>query len=53
MKRLESMAAAVKRTDLHDFKSGDTIKVHVRVLEGEKERIQVFEGIVIGIKGSG
>lgn len=53
MKRLEALAAAEKRDDLPDFKTGDTIKVHVRVIEGEKERIQVFEGVVIGIKGSG
>ncbi|MFC1500621.1 50S ribosomal protein L19 [Candidatus Zixiibacteriota bacterium] len=53
MKRLEALAAVEKRTDLPDFKTGDSVKVHVRVVEGEKERIQIFEGIVIGIKGSG
>ena len=53
MKRVEAIALGEKRTDLPDFKSGDTIKVHVRVVEGEKERIQIFEGVVIGIKGSG
>jgi len=53
MKRFEAVAMGEKRTDLPDFKPGDTIKVHVRVVEGEKERIQIFEGIVIGIKGSG
>ena len=53
MKRFEAIAMGEKRTDLPDFKSGDTIKVHVRVVEGEKERIQIFEGVVIGIKGSG
>ena len=53
MKRFEAIAMSEKRTDLPDFKSGDTIKVHVRVVEGEKERIQIFEGVVIGIKGSG
>jgi large subunit ribosomal protein L19 len=53
MKRLEAIATSEKRTDLPDFKPGDTVKVHVRVVEGEKERVQVFEGIVIGIKGSG
>lgn len=35
------------RTDLPDFKAGDTIKVHVRIVEGQKERIQVFQGTVI------
>ncbi len=53
MKRLEALAAVEKRTDLPDFKTGDMVKVHVRVVEGEKERIQIFEGVVIGIKGSG
>ncbi len=53
MKRMEALAAVEKRTDHPDFMSGDTVTVHVRVVEGEKERIQIFEGIVIGIKGSG
>lgn len=35
------------RMDLPGFKSGDTVKVHVRIIEGEKERIQVFQGVVI------
>lgn len=35
------------------FQVGDSVKVHVRVVEGDKERIQIFSGIVIGIKGSG
>jgi len=41
------------KTDLPDFNPGDHIKVHVRVIEGEKERIQPFEGDVISIRGSG
>ena len=41
------------RTDLPSFKSGDTVKVHVRVKEAEKERIQVFEGVVIRKKRGG
>mgnify|MGYP001062107255 CR=1 FL=1 len=53
MKRLEAIATAQNRTDLPAFKPGDTVKVHVRVLEGEKERIQVFEGTVISIRGGG
>lgn len=36
-----------------DFRPGDTIKVHVRVIEGEKERSQVFQGVVTNIRGSG
>ena len=39
------------RTDLPEFRVGDTIKVNVRIIEGKRERIQAFEGIVIAIKG--
>ncbi len=39
------------RQDLPDFGPGDTVRVHVKVREGEKERIQVFEGVVIGRRG--
>jgi large subunit ribosomal protein L19 len=41
------------RTGLTEFRPGDTIKVHVKIKEGEKERIQVFEGTVIARKNSG
>lgn len=41
------------RTDIPDFAPGDTLKVHVRVVEGNRERVQVFQGAVIRIKGSG
>ena len=41
------------RTDIPDFGPGDTLKVHVRVVEGSKERIQVFQGAVIGRQGDG
>ncbi len=41
------------KTDLPEFAPGDTLRVHVRVIEGEKERIQVFEGDVIQRKGTG
>ena len=40
------------RDDVPEFRAGDTVKVHVRVVEGERERIQVFEGIVIRRRGS-
>jgi large subunit ribosomal protein L19 len=53
MKRLSSVASSQVRTDLPDFGPGDTVRVHVRVVEGEKERIQVFEGVVISLRGSG
>lgn len=41
------------KEDLPEFAPGDTVNVHVRVVEGEKERIQQFQGVVIGFKGSG
>ena len=41
------------RTDVPAFGPGDTLKVHVRVVEGTRERVQVFQGVVIRIKGSG
>ncbi|MFC1491484.1 50S ribosomal protein L19 [Nitrospinota bacterium] len=41
------------RKDIPDFGPGDTVRVHVRILEGDKERIQVFEGFVIGRRGGG
>ena len=41
------------KTDLTSFGVGDSIRVHTRVIEGEKERIQIYAGIVIGRKGSG
>jgi len=40
------------RDDLPDFRAGDTVRVHVRVVEGERERVQVFEGVVIRRRGS-
>jgi large subunit ribosomal protein L19 len=45
MKLVESLA--INRTDIPSFSPGDTIKVHVKVKEGDKERIQVFQGLVI------
>ncbi|HKG11594.1 MAG TPA: 50S ribosomal protein L19 [Gaiellaceae bacterium] len=41
------------RTDIPQFKAGDTVRVHFRVIEGQRSRIQVFEGIVIKRQGSG
>ena len=40
------------RDNVPDFRPGDTVKVHVRVVEGERERVQIFEGIVIRRRGS-
>ena len=41
------------KSDIPDFHSGDTVRVHVRVIEGDKERTQIFEGIVIQRRGGG
>ncbi|PYV48160.1 MAG: 50S ribosomal protein L19, partial [Acidobacteria bacterium] len=44
---IEKLLARTKRTDLPDFAPGDTIRVQVKIKEGEKERLQAFEGVVI------
>ena len=44
---IDRLIAKTRRTDLPEFKSGDTVRVHVKIKEGEKERVQVFEGLVI------
>src|SRR2546422_10060217 len=44
---IEKLLAKSKRTDLPDFVPGDTIRVHVKIKEGDKERLQAFEGVVI------
>jgi large subunit ribosomal protein L19 len=46
---LERVKKAQMRTDRPDFKPGDTVRVHVKIKEGDKERIQVFEGTVIAV----
>jgi len=53
MDKLREIVEDQIRTDLPKFKSGDRIRVHVRVIEGDKERVQPFEGNVISLKGSG
>ena len=50
---IEKIEQEQLKTDLVDFRVGDTVKVHTRVLEGGKERIQLFAGIVIARKGQG
>jgi len=47
MRAIEQLEKEQMRMDVPDFRAGDTVKVHVKIKEGEKERIQVFEGIVI------
>jgi len=53
MDKINLVTAGQLRTDLPKFNVGDTISVSVKVIEGDKERIQQFKGIVMGIKGSG
>ena len=53
MKRLEAVRTENLRDDIPDFRPGDTVRVSVRVREGEKERLQAFEGVCIGRRGSG
>jgi large subunit ribosomal protein L19 len=50
---IESLEQRHVRTDLPRFKAGDTVRVHFKVIEGNRQRIQVFEGIVIKRQGSG
>ena len=53
MNPIDRIEAEQFRKDVPAFKPGDTVRVHVRVVEGDKERIQVFEGTVIGRSGGG
>lgn len=53
MKTLDAVDAASLRTDIPSFRPGDTVKVHVKVVEGNKTRVQVFQGVVIGRAGDG
>lgn len=53
MNDLQALENAHVRDDIPEFRAGDTVKVHVRVVEGGRERIQVFEGVVIARNGSG
>jgi len=53
MNTLDQIDAEQLRDDIPDFSPGDTVKVHVRVVEGGRERVQVFEGVVIARKGGG
>jgi large subunit ribosomal protein L19 len=53
MNKLDLVAASQMKTDLPDFNPGDTVAVHVKVIEGDKERIQIFQGVVINRKSSG
>ena len=50
---IDTLAAATRRDDIPDFRAGDNLKVHVKVVEGNRSRVQVFQGICIRIQGSG
>ena len=50
---IDTLAAATKRDDVPEFRAGDTLKVHVRVVEGNRSRLQVFQGVCIRVQGSG
>lgn len=53
MHTLDSLDAASLRNDVPDFRTGDTLKVHVKVIEGNRSRVQVFQGVVIRRSGGG
>jgi len=53
MNILDAVDAASLRDDIPDFRPGDTVKVHVNIVEGTRSRIQIFQGIVIGRSGDG
>ena len=50
---IDLLAESVKRDDIPQFRPGDTLKVHVKVVEGNRSRVQVFQGVCIRIQGSG
>ena len=50
---IQSLIEGQLRTDIPAFQPGDTVRVHAKVVEGSRERIQVFEGVVISRKGQG
>lgn len=53
MNLIKALEQEQVRSDVPDFRSGDTVKVHVKVVEGARERIQMFEGVVIRRRGGG
>ncbi len=53
MSQLLNVERPYLKTGLPEFRAGDTVKIHVRVVEGSKERIQIFQGVVIGRRGGG
>ncbi len=53
MEKIKLVEAAQLKSGIPDFNPGDTVNVHVRVIEGDKERVQQFQGVVIGRHGAG
>ena len=53
MNIIEALEKEQLRSDIPEFRPGDTVRVHAKIVEGTRERIQVFEGVVIGRQGSG
>lgn len=53
MKKFDAIDAASLRSDVPDFRAGDTLNVHVKVIEGTRSRVQVFKGVVIRRHGGG
>ena len=53
MNTLDALDAKSLRSDVPDFRPGDTLKVHVRVIEGSRQRVQIFQGAVIRRQGGG
>ena len=53
MQKLDFIDAASLKSDIPDFRAGDTVKVHVNIVEGNRSRVQVFQGVVIARHGEG
>jgi len=53
MQKLDNVIAAQLRDDIPAFRAGDSVKVHVKVVEGNRSRVQVFQGVVIARQGKG
>lgn len=50
---IDQIAAEQRRDDIPEFRAGDTLKVHVNIVEGNRSRVQVFQGVCIKVQGSG
>ena len=53
MQKLDHVDAPSLKSDIPEFRAGDTVKVHVNIVEGNRSRVQVFQGVVIGRQGAG